>query len=107
MLDEQDLQAIAQMLSAQENRLRERIDAQDKKFSERMDAQKKEIIGEVNVLLENVVTPKFNLLAEAVQDIREKMVPRSRLEELEDEMKFLKSIVRQMNEYLQELKKAN
>ena len=33
--------------------------------------------------------------------------PRFRVDELEDEMKFLKSIVRQMSEDLQKLKKAN
>ena len=40
------------------------------------------------------------------QAILEKLVPHSRVDDLEDEVKFLKSIVRQMNEDLQVLKKA-
>lgn len=85
MLDEKDLQAIAQL----------------------MEQQKREIIHEVNVLIENEVTPKFNLLAEGQQTILDTLAPKSRVDELEDEVKFLKSIVRQMNEDIQKLKKAN
>lgn len=58
-------------------------------------------------LMDAVFVKKFDLLAEGIQDIQEKLVPRSRVDELEDEMKFLKSIVRQMSEDLQKLKKAN
>ena len=58
-------------------------------------------------LMDAVFVKKFDLLAEGIQDIQEKLVPRSRVDELEDEMKLLKSIVRQMSEDLQKLKKAN
>lgn len=89
MLDEKDLQAIAQMMDT------------------KLDAQRKEIMHDVKVLLDTEVQTKFNLLAEGQADILEKLVPRSRVDDLEDEVKFLKSIVRQMNEDLQKLKKAN
>ena len=46
MLTREDLEAISQLMDA------------------KMAAQKKEIIREVGVLIENEVTPKFNLLAE-------------------------------------------
>lgn len=85
MLDEKDLQSIVKL----------------------MDQQKKDIIREVSVLIENEVTPKFNLLAEGQQTILETLAPKNRVDELEDEVKFLKSIVRQMNEDIQQLKKAN
>ena len=42
------------------------------------------------VLIESDVTPKFNLLADGIKDIQEKLVPRSRMDDLEDEVKFLK-----------------
>ena len=58
-------------------------------------------------LMDAEFAKKFDLLAEGIQDIQEKLVPRSRVDELEDEVKFLKSIVRQMSEDLQKLKKAN
>ena len=59
------------------------------------------------VLIESDVTPKFNLLADGIKDIEEKLVPRSRMDDLEDEVKFLKLMCRQMAEDIAKLKKAN
>ena len=56
------------------------------------------------VLIESDVTPKFNLLADGIKDIQEKLVPR---DDLEDEVKFLKLMCRQMAEDIAKLKKAN
>lgn len=95
MLDEQDLQAIGQLL----NGLEQKIDV-------KLAAQRKDIMHDVVTLMDAEFKPKFNLLAEGIQDIQGKMVPRSRMDDLEDEVKFLKSIIRQMNEDLQTLKKA-
>ena len=61
----------------------------------------------MNIIIESDVMPKFNLLAEGIQDIQEKLLPRSRVDDLEDEMKFLKVMIRQMAERISELKKAN
>lgn len=84
MLDEKDLQAIQTI-----------IDGTVKESESRMMAY-----------FESAILPKFNLLADGQSSILEKLVPRSRVDDLEDEVKFLKSIVRQMNEDLQKLKKA-
>ena len=81
MLDEKDLQAIAQLIGDSERRMQ--------------------------VLIENEVSPKFNLLADAIGEIREMLVPRSRVDDLEDEVKFLKSMGRQMAERVSQLEKAN
>ena len=54
------------------------------------------------VLIESDVTPKFNLLADGIKDIQ-----RSRMDDLEDEVKFLKLMCRQMAEDIAKLKKAN
>lgn len=78
MLDEKDLQAIDQLIAHR-----------------------------MNILIESDVTPKFNLLAEGIQDIQEKLVSRSRVDELEEEVKFLKIMVRQMAERISTLEKAN
>ena len=59
------------------------------------------------VLIEGDVTPEFNLLADGIKDIQEKLVPRSRVDDLEDEVKFLKLMCRQMAEDIAKLKKAN
>ena len=56
--------------------------------------------------VESAAMPKFNLLADGQAAILEKLVPRSRVDDLEEEVRFLKTVVRQMNEDLQNLKKA-
>ena len=59
------------------------------------------------VLMDAEFSQRFNLLAEGIQDIQEMLVPRSRVDDLEEEVKFLKALYRQMNEELQKLKNAN
>jgi len=93
VLDEKDLQAIGTLIDT------------------KLEKNKKESLDEathrMKILLDADVTPKFNLLAEGIQDIQEKLVPRTRVDNLEDEVKFLKVIVRQMAERISELEKAN
>ena len=50
--------------------------------------------------------PKFNLLAEGQQTLLETLAPKSRVEELEEEVDFLKSIIKLHSEQIAELKKA-
>ena len=71
-----------------------------------MAAQEQRIMQGVQIIIENTVTPRFNLLAEGIQDIREQLIPRSRFDELDEEVKFLKAFVRQISEEVQALKKA-
>ena len=71
-----------------------------------IDAAEQRIAKSTVTLMDAEFKPKFDLLAEGIQDIQEKMVPRSRVDDLEDEVKFLKSIVRQINEDVQKLKRA-
>lgn len=85
MLDREDLQEIQRMIDTAEQRIaKNTVTLMDAEFSKRFDA-----------------------LAEGQEIILGKLVPRSRVDDLEDEIKFLKAIVRQMNEDLQKLKKAN
>ena len=97
MLEKQDLQAIAELIDGKLNDLEERIDG-------KLAQQKTEIMNEVKVLIENEVTPKFNLLAEGQQAILEQLAPKSRLENLEDEVNLLKIVIKQMNEEINALK---
>ena len=77
MLDEKDLQAI------------------DEIFAHRM-----------NVILESAIMPKFNLLAENQKTMMETLAPKSRVDELEEEVAFLRSIIRQHSREIEELKHA-
>ena len=68
-----------------------------------------EIAHLMKVVIESDVTPKFNLLAEGLQLVNEKLDSlsyKSRIDDLETEVNLLKVVVRQMNDELQSLKKA-
>lgn len=129
MLDEKDLLAIGQLMDqklaqqkqdllgemAQQKQdlLGEMARQKDDILSEmdrRLAQQKEEILTEathrMQVLLDAEVKPMFNLLAEDISIIREKMIPESRVEAVEDDVSVLKASVRQINRELRELKKA-
>lgn len=99
MLDKNDLALIQDLLDTQTSRM---MDA--------MEAQKKEILQETaaatRVLIESSIMPKFNLLAEGQQTLLETLAPKSRVEELEEDVDFLKSIIKLHSEQIAELKKA-
>lgn len=85
MLDEKDLQAIQDMISAAEQT----------------------ITKNTVLLMDAEFKSRFDLLAEGIQTIQEQIVPRSRVDDLEDEVKFLKIMVRQMAERISTLEQAN
>ena len=102
VLDRNDLQQLQELMMASEQRLFGRIEASEQRMSEKID----EAENRMKVMMESYFDPKFNLLFENQQIMMEQLAPRSRVDELEDEVKFLKSIVRQMNDEIQQLKKA-
>lgn len=60
----------------------------------------------VSLLLENQINPQLRLLAEGQQAILDKLIPVSRVEELETEVKFLRAFVVQLAEKVELLQKA-
>lgn len=112
-MTKEDLMQIKQLLDEQENRINDRfnrIEEQNKRFDEKLKVQKQEIVQEctanMNVLIESLIQPQLNLLAEGQTDIQEKLIPRSRVDDLEEEVKFIKIMYRQMAEDIAKLKKA-
>ena len=65
-----------------------------------------EIARLMKTVIESDVTPKFQMLAEQQEAIMDKLPPRSRIDELEEEVRFLKSIVKLHSDQLAELRKA-
>ena len=102
MLDKNDLQMIQEIIMASEQRMFGRIEASEQKMTAKID----EAENRMKVMMESYFDPKFNLLYENQQIMMEQLAPRSRVDDLEDEVKFLKSVVRQMNDEIQTLKKA-
>ena len=95
MLEEKDLQAIAQLMQGMEGRI-------DQKLAQ----QKKEIMQEVGVLIENEVTPRFNLLAENQQSMMEKLEWLDDLDIMDTRITALEAMVRKLNREVAQLKKA-
>lgn len=88
MLDEKDLQAIREMIQ------------------EASKQTVKDAMQGASVLMESYFEPKFNLLFENQQTMLETLAPKSRVEELEEEVAFLRSIIRQHSREIEELKHA-
>lgn len=62
-----------------------------------LDERDSDQIGRVvSLLLENQINPQLRLLAEGQQAILDKLVPVSRVDELETEVKFLRAFVVQL-----------
>lgn len=83
MLDEKDLQAIAQLMD------------------QKMAQQKKEIISETMVLMESYFDPKFQALSEQINH-----VPKEAIDILEDRVDDLEKAVELHTQQINELKKA-
>ena len=83
MLDEKDLQAIAQLMD------------------QKMAQQKKEIISETMVLMESYFDPKFQALSEQINP-----VPKEAIDILEDRVENLEKAVELHTQQINELKKA-
>jgi hypothetical protein len=88
MLEEKDLQAIAQL----------------------MERQKQEILDEttqrMKVLLDTEVTPKFNLLAENQSIMMEKLERLDDMEVMDTRITALEAMVKKLNRDVEKLKKA-
>ena len=77
MLDEKDLQAIDSLIASS-----------------------------LGAVVEADILPKFNLLADGQKTLLEALAPKSRVEALEEEVDFLKAVVRSMSREIEELKQA-
>ena len=125
MLDERDLQAIAQLIDSklQESaqRTSQLIDSKLKESEQRTMGAIKEseqrTMGAIKeseqrtmqgaaALMESYFEPKFQLLAEGIQSLQETQIPRERFENLEEEVAFLHTIVRQHSREIEKLKHA-
>ena len=95
MLDNQDKTYIKQEIQESEARVESVMDAKIKESESRMIAY-----------FEAAIMPKFDLLADGQKTLLETMAPQSRVEALEDEVAFLKQMLRTIASEVNELKKA-
>ncbi len=114
MLDERDLFALSNLIdekiTASEARMTahmsKEIASSEERMTRRIADSENRTFHKVSVMMESYFEPKFNLLAENQQMILDTMVPKQRIEEIEDELAILRSVVRLHSEQIAELKKA-
>lgn len=63
-------------------------------------------VVKIEVTQENVVLPQLQALAEGQANLLATLAPKNRVEALEDEMAFMKSVIKAMSQEIAELKKA-
>lgn len=63
-------------------------------------------IAKINIRLENVIEPRIEALAEGQKTILETLASKSRVEALEDEVSFLKQMIKNLATEISDLKKA-
>ena len=110
MLDKQDLQAIKELIdtsiAASEERMTAKIDTSIAASEERMTAKIDASENRIMAYIETAAMPNFQLLAEGHQTLMETLAPKSRVDNLEDDVVFLKSVVKSLMQEVSELKKA-
>ena len=118
MLDEKDLQAIAGLmdtkLTQQKQEIIHEVGAELTRQKQEimhevgieLTRQKQEIMHEVGALIEADITPKFDLLADGQKLIREQMVTRDDLADLESRLDVLEAVTRRNVREIDKLKKA-
>lgn len=106
MLDKQDLQAIKELIdtsvnsaiAASEERTQAKFDAMDAK----LDAME----NRWHAYIEGSIVPQLQLLAKGRQNILNTLAPKDRVDALEEDVVFLKSIVKSLMQEVSDLKKA-
>ena len=63
-------------------------------------------VTKIEITQENVILPQLQTLAEGQANLLATLAPKSRVEALEDEMSFMKSVVKALSQEVAELKKA-
>jgi len=121
MLEEKDLQAIAQLMNAMEDRIDgkltalegridEKLSALEGRIDEKLARQKRELLDEathrMKVLLDAEVTPKFNLLAEGQEDILRRMPSEEDMDIIDSRLATLEALVKKHSREIAALKRA-
>lgn len=102
MLEEKDLQAIAQLMDTKLKDLEDRMDA-------KMDAKLAPIqadLTHIKARLDYDVDKRLAAINEGIDTILETIVHKSRVEQLEDDVIVLKTAVKMLTQEVAELKKA-
>ena len=107
MLDEKDFEKIQSMIDKSVGDAKDGILAQTAAMIDQAkDDMLKQSAANTRVIIESSVMKKLDLLIEGQQSLLETLAPKSRVEELEEEVSFLKSVVHLHSQRLADLEKA-
>ncbi|MBP3659056.1 MAG: hypothetical protein J6J02_07080 [Oscillospiraceae bacterium] len=107
MLDEKDFEKIQSMIDKSVGDAKDGILAQTAAMIDQAkDDMLKQSAANTRVIIESSVMKKLDLLIEGQQSLLETLAPKSRVEELEEEVSFLKSVVHLHSQRIAELEKA-
>ena len=107
MLDEKDFEKIQSMIDKSIGDAKDGILAQTSAMiGQAKDDMLKQSAANTRVIIESSVMKKLDLLIEGQQSLLETLAPKSRVEELEEEVSFLKSVVHLHSQRIAELEKA-
>ena len=107
MLDEKDLQAIAQLIAP----IQKEIETMQADIAAlKRDSATKEDLSQVltdsKIMQEGYFGPQFGLLADGLKLVQEKMLPAEAIEDVEDRVDVLEAVVKNHSREIRELKKA-
>ena len=100
MVDKELLEAIGQMMEAQEKRLSDMMDT-------KLAQQRKEIMQDVKALLDTDVQTRFNLLAEDLDILKEKLPGAEDLDAMQEQLDLHYARLKKHTREISDLKKAN
>ena len=100
MVDKELLEAIGQMMEAQEKRLSDMMDT-------KLAQQRKEIMQDVKALLDTDVQTRFNLLAEDLDILKEKLPGAEDLDAMQEQLDLNYAMLKKHTREISDLKKAN
>lgn len=107
MLDKSDLQAIQTLIDTSVNSA---ITASEERLKAYVDTSIATSItaseNRMHAYIEATILPQFQLLAEGHQNLLDTLAPKNRVEALEDEVIFMKSVIKALSQEVAELKKA-
>ena len=114
MLDEQDIEMLARLMSQQKEDIISEIgvvvDSKIKDSEQRMittmDSKVRESERRMMVMMESYFDPKFQALSERLDDIEKKLIPQEAMDIMEDRVDDLEKTVAIHTRQIEELKKA-
>ncbi len=111
MLEEKDFEKIQSMIDNSVERAKDDTLAKtavmiETAVEKAKDDMLRQSAANTRVIIESSVMKKLDLLIEGQQALLDTLAPKSRVEELEEEVSFLKSVVRLHSQRLAELEKA-